>query len=184
MSVLTASPYLVEFDEVVVVRVSAKNSYGWSATSTPNTIGAQIRRKPDQMTAPVEVSRTDSTIVVSWAELTGATTGNSAITSYNLYWDNNTGTSSLELTDSLVTQWTVTGLTSAGIYKFKVRANNIYGYGDFSAESSFEASHNPGKTAIPTVALSGTSVQVSWTEPDPHGSPITAYEVLFKKADG
>ena len=136
------------------------------------------------MLTPVEVSRTDSTITISWSELTGSTTGNSPITSYNLYWDNNTGTSSIELTDSLVTQWTVTGLSSSGIYKFKVRANNIYGYGDFSDESSFEASHNPGKTDIPTVTLSGTSVQVSWTEPDPHGSPILAYEILFKKADG
>ena len=42
----------------------------------------------------------------------------------------------------------------------------------------------PEKVDIPTVALVGTDVKISWTPPDAHSSPITEYEILIKKNDG
>jgi len=61
--------------------------------------------------------------------LTGTQTGNSPILSYNLYWDNASGSTVYELEDELVTTFTVTGLTGGQNYSFKVRARNVYGYG-------------------------------------------------------
>jgi hypothetical protein len=78
----------------------------------------------------------------------------------------------------------VTGLTSSKSYKFKVRAKNIYGHGDFSTEATFEASDKPGKPSIPTVVLDGTKVKVTWLKPAENGSPINGYEVSFRKLDG
>jgi hypothetical protein len=48
----------------------------------------------------------------------------------------------------------VTGLTGGVSYKFKVRANNIYGYGIFSEEYTVEAADVPGRPELPVVSLS------------------------------
>lgn len=136
MSVLLAAPYNLNFDSLVVVRATAQNSYGFAKQpSISNTDGARIRITPSQMAAPTIVLQTDTTIQVKWVELSGAQTGNSPILSYNLYWDNASGSSVYELVDSLVTTFTVTGLTGGLNYSFKVRARNVYGYGQqFSNE--------------------------------------------------
>jgi len=47
MDVLVTGDYNLAFDQLVEVRVSAYNSYGFGATSTVNTVGAKIRQKPD-----------------------------------------------------------------------------------------------------------------------------------------
>jgi len=130
MSVLLAAPYNLNFDALVVVRATAKNSYGFALNpSVANSIGARIRVSPSQMAAPTIVLQTDTTIKVKWVELIGTQTGNSPILSYNLYWDNASGTTVYELLDALVTEFTVTGLTGGQNYSFKVRARNVYGYG-------------------------------------------------------
>lgn len=67
-----------------------------------------------------------------------------------------------ELVDSLVTEFTVSALDGGVNYKFKVRAQNIYGYGDFSAEFLVEASDYPGKPPIINVSLSETNVVLEW----------------------
>lgn len=69
-------------------------------------------------------------------------------------------------------------------YKFKVRARNIYDYGDFSEIYTVEASDLPGKPIIPTVSLTGTDVIVSWEAPSSHFAEIEQYEILFMKKDG
>lgn len=66
--------------------------------------------------------------------LTGTAIGNSPILAYNLYWDDGTGVLDIELVEQIVFEFTVTGLVGGVNYKFKVRALNIYGYGQFSDE--------------------------------------------------
>jgi len=136
------------------------------------------------MSAPTLVSKSDQTIAIEWTALVDPATGNSAIVSYNLYWDEATTTVDIELTDTLTTTFDVNGLTGGETYLFKVRAYNIYGYGDFSAELSVKASDVPGNLNIPTVTLDGIDVKITWEAPDNHDETIDAYEVLFKKADG
>ena len=135
------------------------------------------------MDVPYQLLSTDNTITVEWTELTGAQTGNSDILSYNLYWNDGSGDLTIELCDSLRTSFTVTSLIGSTTYSFKVRAFNIYGYGEFSDVYQVVASDLPGKPVIPTVSLSGTDVIVSWVEPAPHSAEIDSYQILFKKAD-
>ena len=51
---------------------------------------------------------------------------------YNIWWDANTGVTNISLYESMMTNYTVNGLTPGFTYMFKIRALNIYGYGPFS----------------------------------------------------
>ena len=102
--------------------MSANNSLGESVLSPANTVGATICQIPSQMNPPVLVSRTIDSITIQWAALIGTNTGNSPIISYDLRWDSASGQTIYQLTDSLVTNYTVTGLTGGFNYTFKVRA--------------------------------------------------------------
>lgn len=191
MSTLTAAPFNYLFNDVVYVRVSAANFYGFGAVSpTSASTGAAIRSVPAQMSPPTEAPwSTDVTVTMNWTALTGSDTGNSAIISYSLYWDNGNPAvpAEIELTDANVTYFTVNGVTGGQAYRFTVRARNIYGYGPYSAETNVIPDDAPGKTDIPTVALSAsdaTQVQVTWVQPNTHSSPITAYDVQFMQANG
>ena len=122
----------------------------------------------------VDPASTDTQIVLTWPTLSGAlATGNSPIISYNLYWDAGTGTPNIELTDSLITSFTVLSVVGGTNYQFKVRARNIYGYGDFSNVLIASPSDVPDKMSIPTVELSLTDVKFTWILPDSHSSAIT-----------
>ena len=43
------------------------------------------------MTAPTIVSYSDTDVSLSWSSLTAPNNGDSAVTSYELYWDNGGG---------------------------------------------------------------------------------------------
>lgn len=191
MPTLTSAPYSYVFDDVVYVKVSAQNAFGFGAVSPASaSTGARIRSVPQAMVAPTEdPSSTDVTLTLNWVALTGAQAGNSDVIAYSLYWDNGVSgaAADIELTDALVTSFTVNGVTGGQPYKFRVRARNIYGYGEYSPVLTIVPHDVPGKTGIPTVALSGsddTAVEVSWALPNEHSSPITKYEILFMQANG
>mgnify|MGYP002628979640 CR=1 FL=1 len=174
MAELVGAAFGLAFDALVEVRASAGNSYGLGLVSPVNTAGAKIRRIPDQMAPPVLVSVTEARIDLSWSALVGATTGNSPVTAYNVYWDNGGGVTGIALLDSLVTTVAVPGLTGGATYRFKVRARNIYGAGAFSTELAVLASDLPDKVAIPsvTVATAATDVVIAWTAPAAHSAPL------------
>lgn len=58
---------------------------------------------PSQMGPLSVISKTETEITLAWSPLTGIATGNSAITSYSLYWDNNSGTVNVLVVSDLVT---------------------------------------------------------------------------------
>lgn len=71
------------------------------------------------MPAPtVGTGSTDTLIVLDWSTLSGTAAGNSDILSYNVYWDNGSGTVNIELTDSLVTTLNVVSVTGGTTYQF------------------------------------------------------------------
>lgn len=143
------------------------------------------------MAAPTEdASCTDVTLTMNWVALTGIDAGSSSVIAYSLYWDagvaGEPGTY-VELTDALVTSFTVNAVEGGRTYRFKVRARNIYGYGEYSEVTVVIPDDKPGKTDIATVelnALTPTEVKVSWPLPDDHSSVITSYEILFMLANG
>ena len=161
-----------------MVRVYAKNFWGFGPASPANTDGARIRVTPSAVAKPVEdPATTDAKIVVTWTAISGTTAGNSPVLSYSLEWDegNSLASSFTVLIDSLVTSHTVNGVTGGQTYRFKVRARNIYGYGDPSEVLSVIPDDKPGKVDIPTVILSpldATDVQITWLEPNAHSAAI------------
>lgn len=91
----------------------------------------------------IDVSSTTNTATkVTWTALTGSARGGSAVTidSYEVFWDQGTGTwvsLSTTTTDLFVNK---NGLTGGATYSFKVRALNKYGYGDFTSAVSVQTS--------------------------------------------
>jgi hypothetical protein len=77
MSVFSATPYSLVFDQLIVFRVRALNSYGWGAYSSDNTVGARVRTAPNQMISPSADSYSDSEIDLSWITQSSPTNGNS-----------------------------------------------------------------------------------------------------------
>ena len=73
------------------------NDFGIGEWSEFNSLGAHIRQTPSKMGPLSVVSKRETEITLSWSELTGVATGNSDILSYNLYWDDNTGVTSILL---------------------------------------------------------------------------------------
>ena len=110
-------------DSIPKVIASAHNSLGDGTYSDPNTSGAEVTTLPVAMATPSYSSLSESSVTITWTALSGdANIGGTAITTYNLYWDNGTGTTSISVENSLVTSKTVPGLVGGTIYKFKVRA--------------------------------------------------------------
>ena len=68
------------------------------------------------MAQPNVYMHTDTMITVQWAALTGVLAGNSAILSYDLYWDNASGQTIYNLDESLNTNFTVQGLQGGKSY--------------------------------------------------------------------
>ena len=91
MSDLTAVPFNYLFQDVVIVRVSAANSYPGFGPVSPSSdalTGAAIRVVPVQMAAPTkDSSSTDATVTMDWVSISGTDAGNSAVIAYSLYWD-------------------------------------------------------------------------------------------------
>lgn len=185
MSTLTSGSFSLSFDTLIEVRVSATNAIGTSSTSTVNTSGARTRRAPATMTAPVKNSGTDTTMTVGWTALTtNSDIGNSAITSYKLEWNQGDGTDNyVTLVVTSSTSYSMTGLTAGTIYRFRVSAANIYGYGSASTSASFIASSVPGVPSTVTVTQSSTDpteVDFTWSAPASNGGlTIDSYQMVL-----
>ena len=132
-----------------------------------NTSGARIRVIPGKAFAPTEGAGTSQTqIQVEWQALTAATedgTGSSPILSYQLMWDNGEGgDATLAVDDSLVLSKTIIGLTQGQDYLFKVRARNVYGYGEFSDLVTIRASSVPDTMGMINTVIVGTNIFINW----------------------
>jgi hypothetical protein len=184
MSLLTSSPFNYVFDDLVTVRTTSTNFFGTPIFSNVNIVGGKIRYVPGKMNAPFLVSRTKTTMTVRWVPIVAPATGNSPVITYNLYWDNGLGDITIELADSLITEYTITGLTGGTFYKYQVRASNIYGYGVPSDVTDIEASDVPDVMAIISTSIVGTKFKFEWAPPFDNFDPIDKYELMIRKADG
>jgi hypothetical protein len=89
-------------------------------------------------------------------------TGNSQILAYNLWWDANSGITNIDLFEDLSSSTIVTGLVAGSAYQFKVRARNIYGYGDFSDIQVLVPDAVPDMMTTPLTSLSFPNLQIAW----------------------
>lgn len=118
-------------------------------------------------------------------ELTGSDNGGSTITSYNIEWDQGLGGAFSELvgfsTNSMLTTYTITGLTSGNDYKFRYRVENLFGYSDYSPEVTLTAKAIPDQVATPSSFVnSGTNVVITWVAPNANGGTISSYTMLIQ----
>lgn len=141
MTTLTASPFLLPQGRLIQARVTAKNSLGRSTYSSVNTGGVLAQLVPHKPpSAPQRnASTTPSQLVVNYPNLTGAFTGGSQIVSLQLQWDAGTGgeTWTTLIGESPYSTTTSYSYTSAiidpgRVYKFRYRARNVFGWGQYS----------------------------------------------------
>jgi len=153
-----------------VAVVSATNSYGESALSSPGS-GAVIVLVPS---SPVGLADNPSItnaqrIGITWND--GLNNGGSPIISYRVTYDQSTGTWTTLATGVLVRTYTTTvTLTPGAFYTFKVEALNSVGYSIPSASVVILCAQPPDKPIAPTTSFSQLSVVVSWTAPYNGGS--------------
>lgn len=115
--------------------------------------------------------------------------GLASITSYNLEWNQGSGTAFVEVvggatgdsTDQTVTEATLTPGTS---YIFRYRVKNIHGWSaGYSPSVTIMAAKVPDTPATATTAISGTNVVLTWAAPDENGATILSYIVEIQGSD-
>lgn len=77
-------------------------------------------------------------------------------------------------------------IVPGNLYRFRVRASNIYGFGVFSNIYSFKASEEPQQ--LPAQGLQtinqGTQVLISWDYPEDSADTISEYSIQIRQSDG
>jgi hypothetical protein len=148
------------------------------------------------MNTPTEGTLTnEAQIEIEWAALsTAAETGGSTILSYNLQWhdgEDDIDASWVSLAGDISeypgTSYIVTLHVERGAtYRFRVRAKNLWGYGDYSSTVALVASAAPDQvdTAATSIDSSTGDLVISWVAPDDRGSPITAYQIEIRDKAG
>ena len=128
----------------------------------------------------------DRQVTLSWEA--PSHTGTSAITRYEYQYRTASGTFGDTWTTVTGTGTTVTGLTGATTYFFRVRAVNTQGAGTPSSE--IETTVYAGSTAEPgaprnlTPTSGDRQVTLSWEAPSAGASAITRYEYQYRTASG
>lgn len=125
--------------------------------------------------------------------MTNPQDGGAEVLSYNVQWDAGSGGMNfIELvgytTPFLSLEYTVLnsveGLTPGLSYKFKYRAGNKYGWGEYSTEVSFVAAAIPLQALPVTTQIENYYVKIQWEMPNDQSSEIIEYEILIKQQDG
>jgi hypothetical protein len=196
MAKFTATPLSLSLSDLIVVRASAYNANGWSTVSTPNTSGAKVRTIATTMHAPVrDASSSDTQIVLTWSTLTGdADTGGATILSYGLEWDaGTTGGAGGQVWSylsghtvrSLTTTFTISsGLTAGQAYLFRLKAENVYGWGPASTQTTVYAAGLPSQPSTVTTTVMGTNIRIQFSPPSNIAAPILMYKIIIKQSDG
>ena len=132
ISTLRSAPFSHAWGAQIVARLSATNVYGTSEYS-PEGQGAVILTTPDVPLNLEEVaaSKSATQISVRWQE--GAQDGGTAVIDYTLSYQE-----AETLSESLVsgisgTQHTIEGLDAGKTYTIKVKAQNAYGFSEYTS---------------------------------------------------
>jgi hypothetical protein len=169
--------------QAYVFVVTATNSVGESAASAPSAVIVPDV-SPSVPEAPAAQYVTRGQISVSWSTPTGDFTPVSVMSLQVLRGDE-----VVQVIDSATSPTVLTGLDSAGSYRFQVRAANQQGFSDWSAPS--EAMVPSGVPAAPTDLSTQfvfdpgrRGLQVSWGPPgDDGGEPIGSYRLAVNGAE-
>ena len=161
------------------VQVRATNSAGDSSYSTSGT-GSTSAAAPSAPSAPTVTTASSTTLSVSWS---APVANGSTITSYDIRWRAQGGSSWTDISNIAGRSTTVTGLMGGTTYEVQVRATNGVGDSGYSASGTATTSVGaPSTPAAPDVtALTFTSVTVVWVAPANNGAPIADYDVRWRR---
>ncbi len=115
----------------------------------------------------------DSSAFLSW---TAPDDGGSPITIYHVYrGDDAVNLTEIDTTDQL--QFTDSGLVNGNVHYYAVSAENAVGEGAQSEVTSVTPANVPGAPLNLTALVNGTSVELTWEEPEDNGSAILHYNI-------
>lgn len=150
----------------------------------PNIIHQKGETVPE---APTDLAGTvgDGNIDLTWI---APADGGSAITLYNLKYDNGREGETIISTRSNKAFFNLEGLTNGEVYTVSVSAINAIGEGPYSSAAEFELNAvEPGVTPRAPQNLSGTGsqnkVNLTWDAPEDNGAVITGYIVGYRVKD-
>lgn len=168
-------------------RVIATNEIGESEPSDPVSLRSAVA--PDAPSAPVKTFADGTRIEIEWDPPAG--TGGDAITKYEVFMDDTSGSGFQSLgftTDGSVTTWAQTdSIVEGDSYYFKVSAYNSISQGSLSSASDkIIAATVPGQPDAPTlVSQSKAAISIAWQAPSSDGGdPIIAYEIRWNGGTG
>ena len=176
--VLSKGYYTVEYKNNInpgkaTVTVTLKGNYTGSASTTFNIIGESV--KPDKVKIKSATASTTA-VTLKWNKAENAT-------GYKVYRydDAKSKWTAIATTTSLT--YKDTGLKTATLYKYKVRAYNQSGsakkWGSYSDEQL--ALTKPNATKILKVSKSTTSVKLTWKKISCTGYQVQKYDASKKK---
>jgi len=115
----------------------------------------------------------DSSTTLSW---TAPDDGGSPITIYHVHRGGDAvNLTEIDTTDQL--HYTDNGLVNGNTYYYAISAENAVGEGARSASVPATPANVPAAPLNPTASVNGTSVELSWGEPDDNGSAILHYNI-------
>ena len=206
MTTLVAAPFLLQLGDPIVAIAKARNAIDWALLdSSPNDgMSVKVQQAPAAPpTAPVAPAKSESALTLEMPEQPVALAGGSAITSYNLQYDQGgpPGTNTpgpaqdsdfislvgeVPAANSATLSVPLGGLTTNTIYTFRYRVKNKHGWSAFSSRLQALTATAPDAMLPPTISYSvstPTSVTVTWAAPYSGGNPISAYRILFQHTE-
>ena len=106
------------------------------------------------------------------------------MTAYQLVWDNSLGDVSIVAYQGMDLSKLVVGLVLGSDYQFKVRPQNVYGFGELSDTVTIRASTIPNTMNIVESNTVLQAVVISWEEPGNGGDDLLAYDLQILTPEG
>ena len=182
VSVLVAEPYNLVYGSHIYAKVTATNAYGTSDESEQGN-GARIYSVPSTVVVSNYVPGTSATkVTIQWTEPVDK--GGAEVDDYQIYYALPAEEFAVLASGVTSREYIAYPLTTGLEYRFKVRARNIQGFGDFSDAVTILTAQIPDTPDVPSTVFAPDTVTVTWTQPDDRGSPITGYDVYIMRSDG
>lgn len=158
-------------NQTYYVRVRAENDSGWSGYSGVTTTST-LAALPGTPGTP---SMSAITQTGATATITAAAANGSAIDNYQYQIDTSPGFTAPATTTVNALTNAFTGKTAGTTYYVRVRAHNAFGYGAYTATTTFTTS--PGLPDNPVIAsapsIGSTTLTVAWASVNGHGATAT-----------
>lgn len=151
------------------------------ASDGSQTAAAAVNATPKSVAAApgiVSAAATDGVVTLTWSA--PSNDGGSAITEYSISDGGNNNKTATGDKTSLA----ITGLSAGTSYTFTIKAKNAIGSSVAASFAAVTAVSVPAAPATPTVAVAGSSANVTWSAPSANGSPITGYKVYLIDSTG